>query len=175
MARLRICIHVSHKPHRPSQPSPDEVLPSSSTRGGGSTTKSRDGHSGSRTSTSKRTETPSTPLDSDRNDRTDHRSHAEVPGSRQMNHPGPTATKFPRTFKGLPLPKTPSPHRERPYSVERFMRDFDSRERARMGVVVEEKLSSSGGTGRGKVEFGLGPLGFRHAGVGGSSAEQGGS
>lgn len=63
-----------------------------------------------------------------------------------------TTTGILRTFKGLPLPKTPSPHRELPYSVERFMRDFDSRERARMGVVMEEK---SIGFGREAVKLTL--------------------
>jgi hypothetical protein len=153
---------LTYRPSRPSHPNPNGAPSTTSTHGdGSSTTKSQYGQSSisisSRrplTTDSRRTETPPSQTDSHQMiDNSDRGSHAE--GDRRHSKPsapgGPTA---PRTSKSpfLPMPKTPSPHKAHPYSVERFVRDLDSRERARMGlmsVAQEGRQVASSGRGRG--------------------------
>ena len=152
--------------NRTSHPSSNEPPSSSSTHGDSGTTQSQNGQSSStrRPLTGKRIDTPSSPTDSHTNANPDHRSHHAEVHSRQT-----PIVATPRTLKGLPLPKTPGPHRQRPYSVERFVRDFDSRERARMGLVVEGKVASAGSGGN-KFDLGTSPLAFHvhvDAGMGG--------
>jgi len=129
---------LTYRLNRPSHPNPNGAPSTTSTHGdGSSTTKSQYGQSSISisscrplTTDSRRTETPPSQTDSHQMiDNSDRGSHAE--GDRRHSKPSaPRTSTSPRS-----LPKTPSPHKAHPYSVERFVRDLDSRERARMGLV----------------------------------------
>jgi hypothetical protein len=141
------------KTHRPSHPSLNGAPSTNSTHDGSTTESQHEQNSSGRCPLTGKHPSPTS-------------SHpTNDPNKHHHQRKPPAATADGSSTKPLKsLPKTPSPRtKSHLYSVERFVRDFDSREGARMGLVLVAEKGKVATSGRGK---GTGALSFE-ADIGG--------